>query len=631
MNWKQLLSFTFGLILAASFVQAQPIDVEFEPPFKPEGEPLNGLIITLDPGHGGSSTQPGYAGSARGTNSRVVEGDLNIRVALTLYHFLKDAGAEVILTRRDDRKVTLGNTGRAEELGSRVDMAEQSTSHLFLSLHHNSAARETADGVVILIWPTDSNGNKQPLETAFADILKKEAKKHVHWTEDFGHYIFEHPLVMDSDIPSAVIEFGFLSNPEFDAWVAEGTRHTVEAEAVYQAVVKMWSQHREELEAKRKELFPGAPEVESAERPSEIERYAKQLWPFPAAPETAEQANHLVELYKKTVLNDSTFFYLDARVEDTEDGLHLSGAVNHEVTARAVEDLLKAAGVNLAGADLRVLPSDDLGEKIHGVVQIPMALTWGDPEEGASVQTQLVLGDTVWLLDKNDEETYYLVHGADGYIGWVRREAIRRFSEQEFEEWRSAPQAILTTDIHIDDFLMPVGSSLPVKTNGNATTVTLRLPQGVRATDRREEADVPRDILRFLGNSAGREAALAAAELLEAPYLFGGRTSHGLDCSGLTGISYAAAGLVLPRDARQQILVGELVATPWHREGLQPGDLLFFAFESGRVGHTGISLGGNRFIHASPPYVQISSLDTEDQLYSEKWSEAFAFARRPLP
>jgi cell wall-associated NlpC family hydrolase len=131
--------------------------------------------------------------------------------------------------------------------------------------------------------------------------------------------------------------------------------------------------------------------------------------------------------------------------------------------------------------------------------------------------------------------------------------------------------------------------------------------------------------------SPGELAVRTAQEYLATPYVFGGRSRLGIDCSGLTGAGYASVGLTLPRDARQQILVGKLAAAPWHLQALRPGDLLFFCDDTGRVIHTALSLGGMRFIHASPPQVQINSLDPADPLYSEFWRKYFAFARRPLP
>ncbi|MCC5875846.1 MAG: N-acetylmuramoyl-L-alanine amidase, partial [Candidatus Sumerlaeia bacterium] len=174
---KSIMILTLLLGLLGTAFAAIPIPDDYDPPFRPVDRPLEGLVITVDPGHGGSSFSQGYHGSARGVNSRVVEGDLNMRVSALLYHHLQDAGAQVHMTRLDDRKVTLGATGRAVELGARTQLAEETRSHLFLSIHHNSAARASAHGVVILIWPTDSEGNAQPLERAFADILREEIQK----------------------------------------------------------------------------------------------------------------------------------------------------------------------------------------------------------------------------------------------------------------------------------------------------------------------------------------------------------------------------------------------------------------------------------------------------------------------
>jgi cell wall-associated NlpC family hydrolase len=139
------------------------------------------------------------------------------------------------------------------------------------------------------------------------------------------------------------------------------------------------------------------------------------------------------------------------------------------------------------------------------------------------------------------------------------------------------------------------------------------------------------DVLLSSSAGTGREIAEEALAMLDTPYLFGGRSSRGLDCSGLTGTCYGAAGLALPRDARQQALVGQMVATPWNKNGMRPGDLLFFINTQGRVIHTGIALGNGRFVHASPPMVQVNSLDSSDPLYSETWDRAFAFAKRPMP
>ena len=109
--------------------------------------------------------------------------------------------------------------------------------------------------------------------------------------------------------------------------------------------------------------------------------------------------------------------------------------------------------------------------------------------------------------------------------------------------------------------------------------------------------------------NSGNELIVYAKKFLGVPYVYGGESIKGFDCSGFTKYVFSKIGIDLPHQARRQMEKGVVVSS---RAELFPGDLVFFKTKSpGRVNHVGIYLGENQFIHASSGYgVRISSLDS---------------------
>jgi cell wall-associated NlpC family hydrolase len=108
-------------------------------------------------------------------------------------------------------------------------------------------------------------------------------------------------------------------------------------------------------------------------------------------------------------------------------------------------------------------------------------------------------------------------------------------------------------------------------------------------------------------------------------------TQEGIDCSGFTQFLFKTYGVVLPRDAEEQAIVGQIVG--FGRDVVrvaQPGDLIFFMNEHGKVNHVAVSLGGDRILHSSSRNVHFASLLDQPEANEERLLDRVLWARRVL-
>ena len=210
------------------------------------------------------------------------------------------------------------------------------------------------------------------------------------------------------------------------------------------------------------------------------------------------------------------------------------------------------------------------------------------PADTAEMVTQLILGDLFEVLETRGSWELIRIF-ADSYEGWIDVKQYIPLQLAEVESILKQPQFVSEELIHIstgnngEKLLVPFGSTLPFFA-GNYFMIgnkTYDFTGQTRMTDKKFTIS---------------EISGTALKLLNVPYLWGGRSPLGMDCSGFIQIVYKVYGIRLPRDTQQQATIGETI--DFLNESV-PGDLAFFDNEEGRIIHVGILLAPDLVIHAS--------------------------------
>jgi len=559
----------------------------FQPAWTPPADELKGLVVVIAPLGGGSATSADRA-----------RDDLALKTGEHLYHLIRRAGGVCVMTRADDRALPAADGGPEKAMAG-ICARHKADIAITIGFENGQVpgAVPNADDVV-----------SKSLATALASGSGKPAV---------------HPRGRPG-VPGVAAWFGVPA----DSMPAARRKafHRECAQELYKGLAQTVDRNRDALDLTPPKQDDDPEEADSVpnypSRPAgrTLAAAARRLWPEGDLP--VEKAAWFCRLYCRANLSDQTAVYLAPEIKVEGETVVVGGATNMAILRETLADALKAVGVRQVRNEMKLLPEDGrLDSKRFGVCVAPMALTFEAPSESGPLQTQILYGELLFLLDHDAARGYYLLHSADGYWGWVRASCVRPISEEEFKQYATATPAVLLRDVEIGEHRITRGSTLSM-VRKSESNVRLMHPGG--GTFELPAADV-----RILdGATEAEQRVLRALEFLHTPYVFGAVSSLGLDCSGLVRNVHVQAGVVLPRDAAQQFLNGRLVATRWYRDAIQPGDVLFFINRSGKIYHTGIAMNSTHFVHSAPPEVQINSLKECDRLYSEQRAESFLGAKR---
>lgn len=274
---------------------------------------------------------------------------------------------------------------------------------------------------------------------------------------------------------------------------------------------------------------------------------------------------------------------------------------------------LRRAWLTVVGCLVMAAPVSGGQLVTRAVVNVPVASIYRHPTFAAERVTQALLGSEVLVLGLRGYWAQVVVcdqyREPQGYPGWVLLRQIARGAQiKEPNLLVAVPRSVVYRQAHVDSQPLAVVycSSLLESLEQQSGWRKVALP-GSSTTGFVSSRDVSGDFLPPTG-AAIVETAL---RFRGTPYVWGGLSTQGIDCSGLVYVVYRAHGYLLPRDADQQYLVGAEV----QRADLQPGDLVFFGKDEQHIVHVGISLGQERYVDASGKYgVSISHLGPERQI-----------------
>lgn len=322
--------------------------------------------------------------------------------------------------------------------------------------------------------------------------------------------------------------------------------------------------------------------------------------------------------------NRTAIFDISYSLENDE--LILSGEVSEKIFK---EELIKELSSKLTYKikdEIEVLPSKKLGTKVYGIINLSVANIRSKPEHPEELSTQALMGMPVRIL--KEKSGWYLIQTPDEYLGWVDNDGIELYTLDEMIKWINSKKIIYTeffgfvySDKRFTKKISDIVAGCMVELiKANKNFFEVKLPDGRIGFIKKDEAKLFDDWIKSLDFTA-QSVINTSMQMIGFPYLWGGTSIKGFDCSGFVKTIFFLNGLILPRDANQQDVVGEEVPFDVELSELKPGDLIFFGRRASetrpeRITHVGMYLGDKKFIHSSGR-VRIDSFHKNHPDYNE--------------
>jgi gamma-D-glutamyl-L-lysine dipeptidyl-peptidase len=321
-----------------------------------------------------------------------------------------------------------------------------------------------------------------------------------------------------------------------------------------------------------------------------------------------DKIREIVSQVQTNLAPDKRTAICEITIRSSSDGSFvLTGKSSLKAIKTSLQSRLKEAGIDWKDS-ISLLPGTGL--QPYALVRLSVANLRSAPAHSAELATQALLGTPLLVLEAKEE--WYRVQTPDNYIAWVDQGGITLLKTTEFERWRGSNRLIFLENygnvFREADLSSPLVSDLVA---GNILEYTGQ-EQGfykVSFPDGRSgfvSSGQSKDFNQWLLQPDPRPADLinTAFRFTGLPYLWGGTSLKGVDCSGFTKSCWFLNGIIIQRDASQQELYGTDIPLEDAGTSVQPGDLLFFGTRGAtkardRITHVAMVVDRTNYIHAS--------------------------------
>ena len=231
----------------------------------------------------------------------------------------------------------------------------------------------------------------------------------------------------------------------------------------------------------------------------------------------------------------------------------------------------------------------------YGIIILGLVPLRNTPEDQSEMISQVLFGQHFQILEEKTKWVRILLF-TDNYEGWICAKQFLEIDKIDYDQISSsAPKfSIDKSSCLLDlnnntEISIPMGSTLPFLNNGLI--------------------NIKSEKYKYFGEISSQninDVIMYSKQFLNSPYLWGGKSFLGIDCSGFTQLVFAICGINIPRDAYQQVESGNKL----NFSEKKPGDLVFFVNESNKIHHVGIALKEDKIIHASGK-VRIDTLNKD--------------------